>query len=61
MGWIRKHVTGDPDKVAELEAAQEAVDNYGSANDEEFTRLNNAVRDAAKDVPAARRFDGGWF
>lgn len=59
MGWIQKHVTGDPAKVAAFEKAQQALEDYrggdGSASDKEFVRLNEAVHAAGRDVPAIVR------
>lgn len=63
MGWLQKHITGEPEKVAEFERAHQALEDYrdgdGSANDKEFVRLNEAAHKAAEQVPAAKR--AGWW
>jgi hypothetical protein len=52
MGWL----FGNPDKVAALRDAQDALDaNTDTEETDEYLELNSAVIEAAADVPWWRR------
>lgn len=57
MGWLRKHVLGEPLALATYRRAQQELANYvpSSAPDETLWRLDMRVLELQKTVPYLRR------